>query len=52
MNKKIYICPQCGVDENGAEVHQLVYHVWPFMTVEQAKANVAKKAAAKKDKKK
>lgn len=40
--EKVYICPQCGIDENGSQIHALTHHTYPFCTVEQAKKKLAK----------
>ena len=37
---KDYICPQCGADSNGPDVHALTHHSWPFMTVNEAIATL------------
>lgn len=32
-----YVCPQCGKDENGSEIHALTHHNFPLYTVEEAR---------------
>lgn len=31
-----YVCPQCGPDSNGGEIHSLMYHAFPAMSLEEA----------------
>ena len=31
-----YVCPQCGPDSNGGDVHTLTHHTWPIRTVDEA----------------
>ncbi len=34
---KNYVCPQCGEDSNGSEIHALTHHTLPPLTVDEAK---------------
>lgn len=41
-----YVCPQCGPDSNGGDIHALTHHTWPPMTETEARKYHSKMLAA------
>ena len=39
---KDYVCPQCGPDSNGGQIHAMTHHTIPPYTLEEAKKQVGK----------
>jgi hypothetical protein len=40
----VYVCPQCGKDPNGDEIHAMTHHTLPPWSVEEAKAEIARES--------